>query len=303
MSFCAISPDEFFQYENCGVIEHKTTLLIDKIIDQHECFSKTYKYIPTKDQNYQSKIKASLHTRKAAMRHKFSNGSDIQQKTITSLLNKLTDSNFPKLIKSIVKLCNSDHDCLAKFAKELFKYAKMSDMHIKLIQNIIKNTSLIQRHRDNFLEVFQDHIDEYKTSVSVSFLEECFQDFDSDEYDDFCRFKKYTKESLNALKTIIAVSKDAEYHVDMFRIFKQQIDNIDQWCRIESKNRHLFIYNAFENVQYILNHTNIKDLIKNDIQQVHLLCIDVLEEFRNAKRLEFKVQEIMKLCEFAEFVH
>lgn len=295
---CVISPEEFYRHEECGQTDCKTTTLVKNIIDQHECFSKTYKYVPTKDQNYQSKMKASLNARKS-LRQKFGNGIDPQQKTITSLLNKMTESNFHKLKKSVLKLCNSDQASSVRFTREMLKYAKMSDMHIQLVISIVNNTSLMQKQRNGFLEVFEEHIDEYKNHVSISFLEESFKDFDYDDYDDFCRFKKYTKECFNALKTIIEVSKETNHDVNLFGIFKQHIDNIDQWVRIQTRNRHLFVYNAFESVQYLLENTDIADHIKNDIQQVHLLCIDVLEEFRDSKKLEFKVRDIMKMCEFS----
>ena len=48
---------------------------------------------------------------------------------------------------------------------------------------------LMQKQRNGFLEVFEEHIDEYRNHVSISFLEESFKYFDYDDYDDFLNLR------------------------------------------------------------------------------------------------------------------
>lgn len=291
-----IRPEDFYLYEELsGNPDDKILVLIKKIIADHECFSTSYRYIPAKDQNFQNKIK--LSNARKVYKSKIISVDDDQRK-IYAILNKLTEANFNKLIKSIIKILNSNEKNLLKFSEEMLKYSNQSDMHIDLIVNVLNKSPILKLNKQKFFEIFQLYVDKYREDVSISKLEEKFATFDYENYDDFCTFTRFSKESFNSLKTVVKISNQISYDVDIMSIFKEQIDYIDQWCRINSANRNLFVYNSLVHVEYILLSTNIKDLIKNDIQQLHLLCIDVLEEFDGLKKIEFKVKDIMDHCNF-----
>ena len=288
----SIQPEEFYLHEELsGNPDDKIDALIKKIIEEHECFSTTYKYIPAKDQNFQNKLKLS---KKHVFKSKIS--VDDEQRKIFGILNKLTESNFNKLIKNIIKVLNTNEDYLVRFSEEMLKYSKQSDMHIDLIIHVLEKSPLLNSYRKKFTEIFQLHVDQYREAVSISKIEDKFSHFDYDDYDQFCHFTKFSKEIFNSLKTIIQISKRMPFDVSL-KIFKEHIDYIDQWCRISSLNRNLFVFNALQHVEYLLLNTDIKDRIKNDIQQLHLLCIDVLEEF-DSKKIQFKVKDIMDHCKF-----
>ena len=288
----SIQPEEFYLHEELsGNPDEKINALIKQIIEEHECFSTTYKYIPAKDQNFQNKLKLS---KKHVFKSKFS--VDDEQRKIFGILNKLTESNFNKLIKNIIKVLNTNEDYLIRFSEEMLKYSKQSDMHIDLIIHVLEKSPLLKSYRKKFVEIFQLHVDQYRDDISISKIENKFSNFDYSDYDQFCLFTKFSKEIFNSLKTIVKISNKISVDVSL-SIFKEQIDYIDQWCRISSVNRNLFVFNALQHVEYLLLTTDIKDRIKNDIQQLHLLCIDVLEEF-DSKKIEFKVKDIMDQCEF-----
>lgn len=290
-----IYPKEFYSYEkSCGTPDDKISTLINRIIDEHECFSTSYKYIPSKDQNFQNKIKVS---HRKAYKSKIKSVDD-DQRRIYGFLNKLTETNFNKLMNSIIEILNSNEQILYKFSEEMLKYSNQSDMHIDLIINVLHKSPILKLNRDKFFEIFQIHVDRYRDDVSISRLDEKFASFDYDDYDDFCMFTRFSKEIFNSLKTIVKISKAISFDADILSVFKDQIDYIDQWCRIDSAHRNLFVYNALVHVEYILLSTDIKDLVKNDIQQLHLLCIDILEEFNTSRKIEFKVKDIMDHCNF-----
>jgi hypothetical protein len=286
-----IPPEKFYSHEVCETPDEKIYALITRIIDEHECFSTSYKYVPAKDQNFQNKLKLS----KKLFKSKIDLGDE--QRKIFGILNKLTEANFNKLIKSIIKVLNTNEEYLIKFSEQMLQYSKQSDMHIDLIIHVLERSPLLKAHRKKFLEIFQLHVDRYRADVSIANIEDTFSSIDYSDYDQFCHFTKFSKEIFNSLKTIVKISNKISFDIDTLSIFKEQIDYIDQWCRISSVNRNLFIYNALQHVEYLLMTTNIKDRIKNDIQQLHLLCIDVLEEC-NSKKIEFKVKDIMDQCEF-----
>lgn len=288
-----IQPESFHLHEElCGKPDDKIHALIARIIDEHECFSTNYKYVPAKDQNFQSKLKLSRKFKSKI------ESVDDEQRKIYGILNKLTQANFNKLLKSLVKILNSNEKILIKFSEEMLKYSRQSDMHIDLIIHVLEKSPILKSNRSKFVEIFKTHVDQYRDDVSISKIEDRFSSFDYSNYDQFCLFTKFSKEIFNSLKTIVQISNKINVDIDVLSIFKGQIDYIDQWCRINSENRNLFVYNALQHVEYLLLTTDIKELINNDIQQLHLLCIDVLEEFHSSKKIEFKVRDIMDHCEF-----
>jgi len=157
---------------------------------------------------------------------------------------------------------------------------------------------MMESFAEHFIEVFENHVNEYKESVTISAVYKNFENFDYDNYDDFCMFTKFSKEKLNSLKSIIKVSNAIVCDVDIFSIFKEHIDRVNNWCVETYHNRHLFVYLSLEHIDYMLNNTEVKDLMENDIQQLHMSCIDVLEEFQGLKKIEFKVRDIMEKCCF-----
>lgn len=290
-----IQPEDFYLHEKlCGNPDEKIHALIKQIIDEHECFSTSYRYIPAKDQNFQNKMKLSKKLFKSKI-----DSVDDEQRKIFGILNKLTESNFNKLIKNVIKVLNTNEDLLVRFSEEMLKYSKQSDMHIDLIIHVLEKSPILKSYRKTFVDILQQHVDQYRDDVSISKIEEKFSLFDYSDYDQFCYFTKFSKEIFNSLKTIVKISNKISVDIDILAIFKEHIDYIDQWCRINSLNRNLFVYNALQHVEYLLLTTDIKDRIKNDIQQLHLLCIDVLEEF-DSKKIEFKVKDIMDHCEFTK---
>ena len=53
-----IQPETFFENETGGGNGDKVATLVNRIIDKHECFSTTYKYAPSKDQNLLNKLRS-----------------------------------------------------------------------------------------------------------------------------------------------------------------------------------------------------------------------------------------------------
>jgi hypothetical protein len=290
-----IQPEVFYKHESFTDPDDKISSLIRCVIKDHECFSTTYRYAPIKDQNFSNKIRSNNH--KSLFSSKITSVDDEQRK-IFSILNKLTESNFEKLFKKIVTTLCSNPSIMIRFSEEMMKYCTQSDTHINLIVHIVENTPMMESFAEHFIEVFENHVNEYKESVTISAVYKNFENFDYDNYDDFCMFTKFSKEKLNSLKSIIKVSNAIVCDVDIFLIFKEHIDRVNNWCVETYHNRHLFVYLSLEHIDYMLNNTEVKDLMENDIQQLHMSCIDVLEEFQGLKKIEFKVRDIMEKCCF-----
>lgn len=285
-----IQPETFFENETGGGCNgDKVTSLVNSIIDKHECFSTTYKYAPSKDQNLLNKLRSQKKLYKSKI---IPEDADSEQRNILGILNKLTDANFGKLLKKISNVLDSDDSVVRQFSREMMNFCTLSETNIHFVVKILENTSVCEQHREIFEDSYRAYITKYTDDVTPSSLEERFSHMDYENYDDFCAFTKFSKNVKNCLKAMIRISKVFDYDVEPQAIYRLHADNIEHFTRRDLNHRHLFLYNSLEHIEYILTNTDVLNTV--DLDNLKRVCNEATEEFESKKKIVFKIQDILE---------
>ena len=285
------SVDEF-QKKKSDAVDEKIRAVVKHIIDEHECFSQNYRYTPSKDQNYQHKL--NNYYKKNTRPHKLVTDTDNDTKKCYSLLNKLSRSNYETIVKSIKSLLkNSDEEFISQFLGKMLAYSELSDLYLEAIIETVKEICKDEKHRVAFEINFEKYYCEYIDKIGPTNYEIWLEEFDYDDYDSFCDWKKKSRMLLNKLNSVIKISQVADVIVNLVQVYEENMSSIQYLMENKNSNTSVMMYDHFEHIETLLKHTNLVESLGCDIQKLHLLCIEVREE-EPSKKLKFKIEDLMK---------
>lgn len=289
-SILKIEPHEFEKFR-CSKLDKGSIIdTIHKIINNHECFSTNYKYVPTKDQNYQNKI----NNKKFGYVNKFE--GDQHTRSAFSLLNKISNENYDRLSAKLLKIIKEQNTAFTSlFAKELLKYCKKTELYTELLRQIVESSLCDSKGRDQFIDIFIEFVEEFKERVSFESIVDYIETFDYEDYDQFCEYKSQNMQKCNCLKAIISISAAVNKNDLILDVFNIIINAAFELLDVNAKYTYLFINESIDLAFLVLNaSSSINELISNDIQQLQLLCIEIKETFQcTSKKLLFKVEDVL----------
>tara|TARA_B100000405_G_scaffold62921_1_gene42996 strand:+ start:1100 stop:2008 length:909 start_codon:yes stop_codon:yes gene_type:complete len=283
--------DDFLRIKS-AVVDERIRKIVRKIIDDHECFSHNYRYTPSKDQNYQHKL--NNYYKKNSRPNKLVSDTDIDTRKCYSLLNKLSKSNYESILKSIKSLLNNSSAVfVGQFLGKMLSYSELSDLYLDAIIETVKELCKEERNKKvleiNFEKYFCQYIDKIRATSYKKWLDE----FDYDDYDSFCEWKKKSRMLLNQLNSVIKISHVADMIVNLVQIYEENMNSIQYLLDSKTDKNGILIHDHFEHIETILRETDLVETIGCDIQKLHLLCIEAREEAPSSK-LRFKIDDLMR---------
>jgi hypothetical protein len=292
--FCAITLKDFKDLQS-DVVDDRIHSIVEKITRDHECFAANYRYAPSKDQNYQNKMQA--HFSKKPRPKKLVSTTDDNTKRCYALLNKLSSSNYKKIIISIKSLLkDSDVQIVGHFLEKLLEYSELSDLYLNAILDTIANICEDKENEKTFRDKFKSFHASYMYRMSLEYFDSKFKHSNYDDYDTFCDVKKHNKINLNMLNCLVQVSQKTDNSIDYIEMYVQNMRSVEHLLRENGEKNAMFIFTHFEHIELLLKETNILDEIGVDIQQFQLLCIEAMEETAS-KKLHFKIEDVSQLFE------
>lgn len=286
--------DDFLTHKTT-VVDDRVRSVLKKIIEEHECFSQNYRYTPSKDQNYQHKL--NNYYKKNCKPAKLVSDTDTNTKKFYSLFNKLSKQNYVSILKSIKCLLKScDEGFISEFLGNLLTYCELSDLYIDAIIEIIVEICTNVKYKAVLEKKFETYFSQYIDSISPANYHSWLDEFDYDDYDSFCDWKKKSKMLLNKLNSIIKISKVSDIVVNLVKAYEQNMNSIQYLLENKNKSKtssSALIHDHFEHLETLLREKKLVDTLGCDIQKLHLLCIEVMEE-EQSKKLKFKIDDLMK---------
>lgn len=273
--------------------DEKIKTILKNIVETHECFSHNYKYIPMNDENYQQK----LHNYQKKTKKLFN--VEINEKQVYSLFNKLTKSNYEKIKNKIVLTLGKNNIDFKLFMNKLLKYTEYSQLYTDLICDIIddikdKNIEFYQTLTDTVFDVYvNEYLEKYSSSSQLAFLE----DFDYDDYDQFCQYNKNVTKGINMLHTITKLADIIDYDIKMLvnNIYDSHVTSLRSVYASEYSHKHIVVYEIYTHVEYLLKSkvtlSYLQDM-DDFLSTSHLIQCDNINN-----KLKFKIQDILELVQ------
>lgn len=282
-----LSKDEFIRFKK-SYTDEKIKSVLQNIVETHECFNHNYKYVPMNDENYQQK----LYNYQKKTKKLFN--VETNEKQVYALFNKISKSNYTKIKdKIILTLSNTkiDYDV---FINKLLKYTESSQLYTNLICDIIDD---IKDKNPEFYDtlkctIFDTYIMDYKNKFNSSKIITFLNDFDYENYDQFCHYNKNVNKNINMLHTILTLSNVIKYDTESIvqDVYKLHIDNLMTISNTDYSYKHIVIYEIFTHMEYLLKNKYVGSYI-NDVNNLKTISLQIHENCHNNK-LKFKLQDI-----------
>ena len=209
----------------------------------------------------------------------------------------MSKQNYVSILKSIKILLKScDEGFISEFLGNLLTYCELSDLYIDAIIEIIVEICKNIKYKAVLETKFETYFCEYIDRISPAKYDSWLDEFDYDDYDSFCDWKKKSKMLLNKLNSIIKISKVSDVVVDLAQAYEQNMITIQYLLENKNKNKtnsSALIHDHFEHLETLLREKDLVETLGCDIQKLHLLCIEVMEE-EQSKKLKFKIDDLMK---------
>ena len=272
---------------NENIINTKVEKIINNIINDHECFSLNYKYIPQNDQNYKSKVSSQQK------KHKNLINIDDNSKNVFSLLNKLSESNYKIIEEKIIykiKKINNKKD----FLKKLIKYGETSNVYTNLLSNIIKH--LYHKNKNDVEDLYIEYQDEYMNSFNFN---DYYKNFDYNNYEDFCIYIKNCNIKFNALCTLIQISLTIPTtKLNIIKLFNYHYNLINSLQQTDCIYKDKYICEVYKHIEHYFKYTNIINILlceKHYIDKFINQCEYNKISFDKNLKLKFKIDDILTL--------
>ncbi len=281
------SRDEFLKLKK-NYDDKKIKSVLQNIVDTHECFNHSYKYVPLNDENYQQK----LYNYQKKTKNLFN--IETNEKQVYSLFNKLSKSNYTRIKSKIVMTLENNKIDYVLFINKLLKYTESSQLYTKLICDIIDD---IKDKNPDFYEtltcnVFDTYITEYMNIYSFSKNIEFLSNFNYEDYDQFCQYNKNVTKGFNMLHTIITLSNVTKHDIETIvkNIYTLHINNLQKLFDTEYSYKHIVMYEIFTHIEYLLKNKSTSTYIVN-IDELKTISSYIRNNINNNK-LKFKIQDI-----------
>lgn len=282
-----IEKHDFLKFQDVFLEDAETTKTIASVIQSHECFQADYKYLPMKDQNFQSKM---LNMQK---RVKKIYNVETDTKKVFSLLNKLTTENSKKIESQIFEALKDKNLDDSVFLEKLIKYSELSNLYINLISDVIKR---IYKDKHITATVLENNYIQFLESISIDSFMKTLDGLDYNDYDQFCNMKKTASRQLNRLMTIIRISEKLQIPVNYLEIYELYLNSIETLKTKRPNHFEIILFDIFSNLELLLKETNIlKDISLTNFLDVMSTTTNVCKEINNSK-LKFKIQSISEFC-------
>jgi acetolactate synthase regulatory subunit len=179
-----------------NILEKKKNL-----IETYNCFNIKYdprsvwekKKFKNTNRYYETKNKLYTFT---------TNNDNITKQNLTSLLNKLSDTNKIKIMEKIDTIIESNINKLDELFNDIFKYIeKLYDIkYIEIIKKFEKyNSNIIINYLDDYI-INKKWIIDIKNNI-----------MDDNNYDEFCNYNKLKNKQINIIKSFCFLHK-TEYN-------------------------------------------------------------------------------------------
>lgn len=202
-----------------NILEKKKNL-----IETYNCFNIKYdprsvwekKKFKNTNKYYETKNKLYTFT---------TNNDNITKQNLTSLLNKLSNTNKIKIMEKIDTIIESNINKLDELFNDIFKYIeKLYDIkYIEIIKKFEKYNSNI------IINYFDDYIINKKWIINIK-----NNIMDDNNYDEFCNYNKLKNKQINIIKTFCFLHKTEDKKYDkqynnlcnlIFNEFKTNYEN------------------------------------------------------------------------------
>lgn len=283
-----INKDEFLRLKITDKILDNPKLreILNNIVKNHECFSSNYKYMPHNDQNYKNKL--SVYHKKTKKKFNI----DENSKCVFSLLNKLSESNYALIEEKIVFKMKKVKDT-KDFLKKILKYCETSNLYTILISNIFKQ--LYGKNKCDIENLYVDYQNNYMTTFNFS---EYLEDFDYNNYDDFCSYIKNCNMQFNVLCCILEINNTIPDCLNIIQLFNHHYNLINDLQNLNSPNKDKYICEVYKHIEHYFKHTNIINILlckKQSSERFINQCeFNKLTYDKNLK-LKFKIDDILTL--------
>ena len=282
-----LSKNEFLRFKKSYNDENMSRIL-QNIVDAHVCFNQNYKYVPMKDENYQQKL--YNHQKKTKKLFNI----ETNEKHVYALFNKLSLSNYTKIKDKIIYTLKHSKIDYTIFIHKLLKYTESSQLYTNLICDIIddikdKNTEYETLTHNVFDTYINEYMNKYQPSENIEFL----NDFDYEDYEQFCQYNKNFIKSFNMLHTIITLSSIINHDIKKIvrNIYMLHIENLKVIFESEYQYKHVVLYEIFIQIEYLLKNETAKTYI-DTIKNFKLLSLHISNN-TNSNKLKFKIQDII----------
>lgn len=205
------------------------------------------------------------------------------KKEFTSFLNKLTDINkiiIYNKIKEFIKNINDDK--LHSLFDILINFIKISSNNIYIDILYLFPESYINFHINDYCKSYNS---DKKWFVSEEFLIDYKLLYHNDNYDNYCKFVKFKKQSLCLLKALININDK----LNKTEFLLTLIDNINMTINIymidnNNNNKHIIEF-ILDEIAIIFDNTKNKAIL-NNLEKYNLNDFENSTKFKIMKLLE-----------------